>query len=90
MKLQQMVRRKHHFEVTKPTYSDIKATEQNRSKNNQNRSRSRHMKLITYKEGNEIQYQRYKCDNIVTTYYCKKKTTKALKEFNEKDACTFP
>ena len=77
MKLQQMVRRKQHFEVTKPTYGDIKATEQNRSKNNQNRSRSRHMKLITYKESNEIQYQRYKCDNIVTTYYYKQKNDKS-------------
>ena len=76
MKLQQMVRHKHHFEVTKPTYSDIKATEQNKSKNNQNRSRSRHMKFVTYKESNEIQYQRYKCDNIVTTYYCKKNRQK--------------
>ena len=87
-----------------------KRKEQNRLRNNQNRSRSRHMKLITYKEDKEIQYQRYKNKKISnpsfeadkeinesaadqlqdTNILLQKKTIEAQKEFNEKDACTFP
>ena len=87
-----------------------KRKEQNRLRNDQNRSRSRHMKLITYKEDKEIQYQRYKNKKISnpsfeadkeinesaadqlqdTNILLQKKTIEAQKEFNEKDACTFP
>ena len=87
-----------------------KRKEQNRLRNDQNRSRSRHMKLITYKEDKEIQYQRYKHKKISnpsfeavkeinesaadqlqdTNILLQKKTIEAQKEFNEKDACTFP
>ena len=53
------------------------------------------------KDDNEIQYQRYSQTNIVSKIYfstvvhsanCytkENKTTQALKEFNEKDACFF-
>ena len=57
-----------------------KRKEQNRLRNNQNRSRSRHMKLITYKEDKEIQYQRYKNKKISNPSF------EADKEINESAA----
>ena len=57
-----------------------KRKEQNRLRNNQNRSRSRHMKLMTYKEDKEIQYQRYKNKRISNPSF------EADKEINESAA----